>query len=76
MDAIGLADWFVYTHTDGRRSALKQTDRHLLRVAEQPPLAGVAWVVYNDVHGTHMTVTGVGETLEEAMYVLDIVSRA
>lgn len=71
MSAIGLEDWFIYAHTDGRRSALKQTEHHLLRIAEQPPLAGVVWVVYNDVHGTHTATVGVGESIEQIMQLLD-----
>lgn len=62
---MGLADWHIYTHTDGRRTALKQTEVRLFLVSER------TWRAYDDVHGTRLIVEGTAATFEEAMMLAD-----
>jgi DNA/RNA-binding domain of Phe-tRNA-synthetase-like protein len=50
MDAIGLADWHVFKHTDGRVTALRQTTTNLFLVIAKSP-GYVEFRKYADVHG-------------------------
>lgn len=63
---IGLADWHIYQHTDGRRTALRQTQTSLALVIERPG-APVEWRRYADVHGMLLEAVGEAQTLEDAL---------
>jgi hypothetical protein len=63
---IGLADWYIYEHTDGRRTALRQTVTQLILAVDRPG-APVWWRVYGDVHGMRCIGSGETKTLEDVL---------
>jgi hypothetical protein len=62
---LGLADWHVFVHTDGSRTALKQTSSRLLMVIARMN-GHVSWRRYADVHGMILDIAANANTIEQA----------
>lgn len=63
--SIGLADWFYFTHTDGRRTILRQTKTRLMLIIERPNERH-EWRLYADPHGMILDIAASADTLEQA----------
>ena len=63
--SIGLVEWHIYTHTDGRRTALRQTRDHLFLIIERPG-ERVEWRRYADKHGMILDMAANADTFEQA----------